>query len=378
MSAWRVSDIVKNFWQYDIPQKLIELAARLLSTLSAMIKSTAAFLWSRFRWSALRAIGSSQAVRMGSVVMGIVGYILLLSAEIRDRLAPVADYAVTDAEAKPWTYNWVATYRWEFLFIGSLALTLGSIVFLFCPRIIKKHPDSEAYATNESSVYDLYTSPNLSIIRKFRENLNALNYLSKGLASRKNNKYSFLKDDNSINFHNTFYNTAIAAMAYPENRIQQPTLPNKASPKISLVSDDPIPRFIDSVITTHGKQVPNELKEKVRENALKRWQDFKYQFHQIFASHLDGEFSRKIRATYLLGNVARQIMDENLILDHAHDSYLRPKFMQGDYKNYDRITFWSLSCGILFYFGILLVAIPSVYTSLKVISVVGSKVFSAN
>jgi hypothetical protein len=378
MNVWLVSELARRLGQNHLSRKLVGLAEYLFSTLRKFAKLAPSFLWSRFRWSSLRAIGSSQVVRMGSALMGGVGYIVLLSEEVRTRLSPVADYAAVSTEPKVWTYDWVTAYRWEFLFIGFLALTLGSIIFLLCPRVIKKYSDAEAYATSEFSVYDLSASPNLSLIRELRENINALRLLGSNPAAKTDGRFAYLKDDISRGFHNTFYNTVVGAMVFPESRIKQPTLPNKIPSLLSLDSNDPIPPFIEETIKTYGRDVSAELKTKVRENALKRWRDFKIQFRQIFGSCLDSEFSRKIRATYFLGSVSRQIVDENLMIDGSQDSYLRPKFMQGDYQFFDKITIFSFVCGILFYFGILLVAIPSAYTSWKVFSVVSSKVFGGS
>jgi hypothetical protein len=102
--------------------------------MKASLKKVLTWLGTHWRWSQLRALGSSRLVQ-ASLLMPAFGYLLLLNDNVHDYLKIKYDGWLLPHLPSLW--------RIWFLYYGSISLAVGSILFAwFCPIEIKRYASS--------------------------------------------------------------------------------------------------------------------------------------------------------------------------------------------------------------------------------------------
>jgi hypothetical protein len=100
------------------------------------------------RWSTLRSVGNSFAVR-ATVLIPLVGYFIIFNAKLADYVGLI--HEVTGSSD---TSGLSVSPRLFETYFGLCFIAVGATIYsLFCPQIIKKYGSSAAFAGDDGSHY---------------------------------------------------------------------------------------------------------------------------------------------------------------------------------------------------------------------------------
>src|ERR1700691_6469979 len=101
----------------------------------------------RLRWSTLRSIGNSFAVR-ATILIPLVGYFIIFNSKLADYVGLIREVTGTDTSGLSVSPRLFETY------FGLCFIAVGTAIYsAFCPSVIKKYRTSAAFAGDDGSHY---------------------------------------------------------------------------------------------------------------------------------------------------------------------------------------------------------------------------------
>ncbi len=99
------------------------------------------------RWSTLRSVGNSFAVR-ATVLIPLVGYFIIFNSKLADYVGLIHEVTGTDTSGLSVSPRLFETY------FGLCFVAVGATIYsFFCPSVIKKYGSSAAFAGDDGSHY---------------------------------------------------------------------------------------------------------------------------------------------------------------------------------------------------------------------------------